>query len=115
MLTLAGSQSFKTDVGRQDDDREMKHTVYNNVKVDGDIVTLRTAGPEGIVKIALPSVRKVKLPFPTITVETGEKIHRLDLRNLEPSEYAEAKRLFTAAMKKNQAANNEGVSRARAR
>jgi hypothetical protein len=84
----------------------MKHTVYKNVKVNGDTVTLRTAGPEGTVEIVLPSVRKVKLPFSGITIQTDEKVHRLDLRNMEPSEYAETKRIFTEAMKqRNRTAN----------
>ena len=77
----------------------MKHTLNKNVSRDGDLLTVRTQGTEGTVRIRLSTVRKVKCPFAGMTVETDERTYRLDLRNVEPSEYAEAKAILTDAMK----------------
>jgi hypothetical protein len=85
----------------------MKHTVYKNVKRDGDVLTLRTNGAEGKVEIRLSSVRKVKFPFASVMIETDEMTYRLDLRNVEPCEYAEVKTILTDAIKtRHRAANN---------
>jgi hypothetical protein len=79
----------------------MRHTVYKHVKREGDLLTLRTSGVEGTVTLRLSAVRKVKITFPSITVESDEGVYRLDLTNAEPSEYAQAKMLLTTAMKTN--------------
>lgn len=92
----------------------MKHTVYKNVEKDGDVLTLRTAGTEGKVEIRLFSVRRVKFPFASVTIETDGRTYRLDMRNVEPSEYAEAKAILTDAMKaRHRTANNtpDGIRR----
>ena len=83
------------------DDRMMKHTIYKNVKCEGDLLTLRTSGLEGTVTVRLSTVRKVKITFPSITIEADEGVYRLDLTHVEPSEYAQAKALLTYAMKAN--------------
>lgn len=90
----------------------MRHTVYRNVLLRGDILSLRTSGTEGTVDLRLSSVRKVKFPFPRLTVETENRTYRLDLSNVEPSEYAEMKAILTHAAKgKYRTANNtpEGI------
>lgn len=85
----------------------MRHTVYKNVRCEGDLLTLRTSGVEGTVTVRLSNVRKVKITFPSITMETDEGVYRLDLTNVEPSEYAQAKAFLTAAMKANRAAKKQ--------
>jgi hypothetical protein len=57
--------------------------------------------------VRLSNVRKVKITFPSITMETDEGVYRLDLTNVEPSEYAQAKAFLTAAMKANRAAKKQ--------
>jgi hypothetical protein len=85
----------------------MKHTIYKNVQCEGDLLTLRTSGVERTVTVRLSTVRRVKITFPSITIETDERVHRLDLTNVEPSEYAQAKAFLTAAMKANRTANKK--------
>jgi len=87
----------------------MKHTVYKNVKKNGDVLTLRTNGSEGKVEIRLSTIRKVQFPFASVTIETDEMTYRLDLRNVEPSEYAEVKTILTDAMKERRRTANNGV------
>lgn len=78
----------------------MKHTIYSHAKVDGDVLILRTQGTEGIVSIPLSSLRKVKFPFPSATIETDNMTYRLNLRNFDPSELKRAQLILTKALKK---------------
>jgi hypothetical protein len=82
----------------------MRHTVYKHLKCEGDLLTLRTSGVEGTVTLHLSAIRKVKITFPSITVESDDGLYRLDLTNAEPSEFAQAKAVLTAAMKGNRSA-----------
>ena len=83
----------------------MKHTIYSHVIRNGDVLTLRTSGVEGLVEIPLSKVRKVKFPFPCVTIETDDRTYRLDLQDIDPCEYAEAKTILTDALRMNHRAD----------
>jgi hypothetical protein len=89
----------------------MKHTLYRNWKREDDLLTMQTNGPEGTVAVHLSTVRKVKIMFPSVAIATDGRTYRLDLTNVQPSEFLEIKQILTDAMRKNRTANNtpEGI------
>jgi len=83
----------------------MKHTLYKNWNRKDNLLTLRTNGQEGTVAVHLSTVRKVKITFPSVTIATDGRTYRLDLANVQPSEFSEIKQILTDAMKMNRTAN----------
>ena len=77
----------------------MKHTIYSQVKCDGETILLRTQGQEGSVTLKLAAVRRVKVPFGAAVIETETGVFRLDLKNFDMAELKHVKEILTEAIR----------------